>query len=123
MSLPTTTHTTQTKHVERQITSVSLEIENIELQATVDSQGELITRITEDLNNVQRARDYTSEIEIMGREQICMDLKEQLEGKELTIQHLKNELASSQSITEEVYKKYQRYKILIFKHDFVLKLR
>lgn len=91
-----------------QQTTATLEIENLELQATVDSQEELINRISEDLRNVHKARDFTAEVEILGREQQCMDLKEQVEGKDLTIQHLKNELTTSQQNIEEVYKKYER---------------
>ena len=91
----------------QQLTSATLEIENLELQATVDSQEELISRISEDLKNVHRERDFTAEVEILGREQQCMDLKEQLEGKELTISHLKNELVSSQKNMEEIYKKHE----------------
>lgn len=90
-------------------TTAGLEIENLELQATVSSQEELISQLAEDLRNVRKSRDFTAEVEILQREQQCMDLKEQLEGKELTILHLKNELVQAQSVTEEVYKKYERY--------------
>ena len=89
------------------MTNATLEIENLELQATVDSQEELITRITEDLRTVQKTRDFSAEVEILERDQQCMDYREQLDGKELTISHLKNELIGSQVITEEVYKKYE----------------
>lgn len=100
-------HTTPMVAGDRMPTTATLEIENIELQATVDSQEELITRISEDLRNVHYDRDFIAEIEILDREQQNMDLKEQLAGKEITIQHLKNELVGSSNITEEVYKKYE----------------
>lgn len=106
-------------------TTAGLEIENLELQATVSSQEELISQLAEDLRNVRKSRDFTAEVEILQREQQCMDLKEQLEGKELTILHLKNELVQAQSVTEEVYKKYERYEsflrltsFLIFRNHF-----
>lgn len=98
-------------------TTAGLEIENLELQATVSSQEELISQLAEDLRNVRKSRDFTAEVEILQREQQCMDLKEQLEGKELTVLHLKNELVQAQSVTEEVYKKYERYENL-FKLTF-----
>lgn len=101
-------HTNPIVAGERMPTTATLEIENIELQATVDSQEELINRITEDLRNVHNERDFIAEIEILDREQQNMDLKEQLSGKEITIEHLKNELITSNNITEEVYKKYER---------------
>lgn len=88
--------------------SASQEIEILELQATVESQEDLIMRITEDLRNVQKTRDFTAEVEILGREQKCMELQEQVDGKSMTIQHLKDELGSSQKVIDEVYRKYDR---------------
>lgn len=86
---------------------IALEIENIELQATVDSQEELINRISDDLRNVHHDRDFIAEMEILDRNQQCIDLREQLSDKESTIQFLKGELLQSSNLTEEVYKKYE----------------
>ena len=60
-----------------------------------------------ELRTRDRERDFTAEVEILGREQQCMDLQEQVEGKDLTIAHLKNELLAAQKNTEEIYKKYE----------------
>ena len=87
---------------------IALEIENIELQATVDSQEELINRISDDLRNVHHDRDFIAEMEILDRNQQNMDLREQLTDKESTIQFLKTELVQASGLTEEVYKKYER---------------
>ena len=86
---------------------IALEIENIELQATVDSQEELINRISDDLRNVHHDRDFVAEMEILDRNQQCIDLREQLSDKDSTIQFLKGELVQSSNLTEEVYKKYE----------------
>jgi len=91
--------------------SASQEIEILELQATVESQEDLIMRITEDLRNVQKTRDFTAEVEILGREQKCMELQEQVDGKSMTIQHLKDELGSSQKVIDEVYRKYDGLRV------------
>merc|ERR1712061_877733 len=91
--------------------SASQEIEILELQATVESQEDLIMRITEDLRNVQKTRDFTAEVEILGREQKCMELQEQVDGKSMTIQHLKDELGSSQKFIDEVYRKYDGLRV------------
>lgn len=89
-------------------TNTTLEISNMELQATVESQEELINRMAEDLRNVQRERDFTTEVEILGRDQQCMDLKEEIQGKDMTISYLKTELVVSQNNIEEIFKKYER---------------
>jgi len=90
------------------MSAAALEIENIELQATVDSQEELINRISEDLRNVHQDRDFVAEMETLDRNQQCMDLREEVAGKEITIQFLKGELVQSSNLTEEVYKKYEK---------------
>ena len=95
-------------HLQESPSVIALEIENIELQATVDSQEELINRISDDLRNVHHDRDFIAEMEILDRNQQCIDLKEQLGDKDSTIQFLKGELVQSSSLTEEVYKKYER---------------
>eukprot|EP00112_Aurelia_sp_Birch-Aquarium-sp1_P002420 Seg1268.7 transcript_id=Seg1268.7/GoldUCD/mRNA.D3Y31 product="hypothetical protein" protein_id=Seg1268.7/GoldUCD/D3Y31 len=88
-------------------TAVRLEIENLELLATVESQESMIKSMKEDIQHYGSG-DRRSEIQALGQEQQIMDLEQALRSKDLTVQQLKEELNGSQRAVEDVYRKYEQ---------------
>ena len=97
-----------TRGNEKYKTAVALEIENLELQATVESQEEMLNRMKEDMKNYGHFQDRRSEILALDRDQELMDLKEELQTRDLTLQQYRDELIGSQNALEDVYKKYEQ---------------
>ena len=90
-----------------QKTAVRLEIENLELLATVESQEGMIKSMKEDIKNYSFG-DRRQEIRTIGHEQQIMDFEQALRSKDLTLQQLKEELITSQRAVEDVYRKYEQ---------------
>ena len=90
-------------------TAVRLEIENLELLATVESQEGMIRSMKEDIKRYGFG-DQKSDIRALGREQQIMDLEQALRSKELTLQQLKEELVTSQRCVEDIYRKYEQHR-------------
>ena len=90
-------------------TAVRLEIENLELLATVESQEGIIRSMKEDMKRYGFG-DRKSDIRALGHEQQIMDLEQALRGKEVTLQQLKEELVTSQRGVEDIYRKYEQHR-------------
>lgn len=90
-----------------QKTAVRLEIENLELLATVESQEGMIKSMKEDMKNYGFG-DRKKDIRALGHEQQIMDLEQALRSKDLTLQQMKDELMVSQRASEDMYRKYDQ---------------
>ena len=90
-----------------QKTAVRLEIENLELLATVESQEGMIKSMKEDMKNYGFG-DRKKDIRAIGHEQQIMDLEQALRSKDLTLQQMKDELIVSQHASEDMYRKYDQ---------------
>ena len=90
-----------------QKTAVRLEIENLELLATVESQEGMIKSMKEDMKNYGYG-DRKRDIRALGHEQKIMDLEQGLRSKDLTLKQLKEELLVSQRGIEDMYRKYEQ---------------
>ena len=90
-------------------TAVRLEIENLELLATVESQEGMIRSMKEDMKRFGFG-DRRSDIRALGHEQQVMDLEQALKSKDLTLQQLKEELVISQRGVEDMHRKYEQHR-------------
>ena len=90
-------------------TAVRLEIENLELLATVESQEGMIKSMKEDMKRYGFG-DRKSDIRALGHEQQIMDLEQSLRSKDLTLQQMKEELVMSQRGIEDMYRKYEQHR-------------
>ena len=89
-------------------TAVRLEIENLELLATVESQEDMIKSMKDDMKLYGGFHDRRDELKALSQDQHIMDLEQSLRSKDLTIQQMKDELTGSQRAVEDVYRKYEQ---------------